>query len=854
MSEPTPDSPLERLRALFWDARKAWRRNAFEDAMRLLNEAQSLAESQGWEADRRVFDALCAEFESRHADGAAIVEQAVGDDRLQLRGEAWLVAGSHYRELKHFDRAVECCQEALDTPGFDAPGSAWNNMAAAYLGKREYDRTIECFQRALDSPDYEARGNTWSNMGVAYSDKGEHDRAIECYEKALETPGYEAPSKAWSYMGVAYAEKGEHDRAIECVQKALDTPGFDSPGKAWYILGDAYGEKGEHDRAIECFRKALDTPGFDSPGGAWNGAGLAFYGKGEPDRAIDCYEKALDVPGYDAPGHAWTNMGNAYGEKGEPDRAIECYRKALDTPGFDSPGKAWNNMGNAYAKKGEHDRAIECYQMALKTPGYGTLGAAWNNMGNVYGNKGEHDRAIECYQKALDTPDFDTPGAAWFNMGNAYNNKGEHHRAIESYQKAVDAYRQSGDYDSAARMEEFIKALRLPANQRSVADQELVVATMAEPQRSEDTLETPEGRMQAKVLKAERDSYERYNALDSQDRSSEFAVLRGWSSTSPLVVQEVSDCRGGGYFFTWAGSGIIIDPGHDFLRNFHAAGYHLRDVDAVVVSHNHGDHNQDLKAVDDLFYEMWKRTRDREPAARGETPLYSYTLVWDTDSARHIQFEPPKADYRSELTYDFARLEQGMEDAIRLTRPKSLPLEIRYFRVKHSPDVPDAVGLRINCLDAADHDSRFVIGYSADTGYFDELCEDAALGHCDLLIAHVSQPDQKDYSNPNHRKKHHLGYRGTAALINGAKPKLTIVGEFWAGLADLRIDLVQGLRTLCGTNAILPGSQSLRVWLPSLEVVCTNCGRAVPVDSIHVAPPQMKFGPLNYLCDRCRLS
>ena len=40
----------------------------------------------------------------------------------------------------------------------------------------------------------------------------------------------------------------------------------------------------------------------------------------------------------------------------------------------------------------------------------------------------------------------------------------------------------------------------------------------------------------------------------------------------------------------------------------------------------------------------------------------------------------------------------------------------------------------------------------------------------------------------------HLGYRGVEKLIKGCnpRPKLVLIGEFWAGLADLRMDIAHG--------------------------------------------------------------
>ena len=117
---------------------------------------------------------------------------------------------------------------------------------------------------------------------------------------------------------------------------------------------------------------------------------------------------------------------------------------------------------------------------------------------------------------------------------------------------------------------------------------------------------------------------------------------------------------------------------------------------------------------------------------------------------------------------------------------------------------------------------------------------------------HISMPDEEEYENRDHFKKVHLGYNGLAKLIEKAQPKMVLVGEFWAGLADIRIDLIKGLRGRTGNKIpILPTGLGFHLKLPSLEVECTGCKKPVPHDHIKIAPATSSFGPLGYLCQRC---
>jgi hypothetical protein len=93
-----------------------------------------------------------------------------------------------------------------------------------------------------------------------------------------------------------------------------------------------------------------------------------------------------------------------------------------------------------------------------------------------------------------------------------------------------------------------------------------------------------------------------------------------------------------------------------------------------------------------------------------------------------------------------------------------------------------------------------------------------------------------------------------AELIKAARPTITLVGEFWAGLTDLRIELVQGLRRLASNESIYPAGLGMQVGLPSLDVECSECKIMAPYQQILVAPPANRFGNLSYMCPRCVLN
>jgi len=77
-----------------------------------------------------------------------------------------------------------------------------------------------------------------------------------------------------------------------------------------------------------------------------------------------------------------------------------------------------------------------------------------------------------------------------------------------------------------------------------------------------------------------------------------FVVLRRWQSFTPKVPRPVGvDSRGGGYFLVWNNKGIVIDPGFDFIRNFYEQGYSINDIDAILITHTHPDHDDEVNSI-----------------------------------------------------------------------------------------------------------------------------------------------------------------------------------------------------------------------------------------------------------------
>ena len=487
--------------------------------------------------------------------------------------------------------------------------------------------------------------------------------------------------------------------------------------------------------------------------------------------------------------------GRIFGEKGDYDRAIEYYHKALDTPGYDQPGYALHNIGYAYFDKGDYDRAIEYYHKALDTPDYDQPGYTLNNMGNAYSDKGNYDRAIEYYHKALDTPVYDQPGYTLNNMGNAYSKKGDYDRAIEYYQKALTKFEDLGKNKNVKKIRYLLNNLNIEKKIGRERFEASSISDISDKIFKEDfikktALKDPGEKIKQILDEFKITAYQKYaeeydgREIDTTKQIDDdfLMILKGWSSSIPLVSGRINEyfegniCKGGGYFIRWKGAGLVIDPGINFLENFHENKFHIADIDIVLITHNHLDHNYELLQINDAFYQTNKFLKN--------VKRQRYILDKETGDVK-----------RSELYTDIIDIEPPFDTGTTDTGIRNLKEEyniiVKLFKTEHSKDVEHSTGAIIELFEEKDDDEPVIkIGLTSDTKYFPELSE--KLVDCDLIIPHFGMLDKKELDDENDDGHDtHLGFNGMKKLIEGTNADLYAITEFWGGRGDFRIDLIR---------------------------------------------------------------
>ena len=182
-----------------------------------------------------------------------------------------------------------------------------------------------------------------------------------------------------------------------------------------------------------------------------------------------------------------------------------------------------------------------------------------------------------------------------------------------------------------------------------------------------------------------------------------------------------------------------IDPGPGALNMAKNCYVNMRENTAVLTSHNHIGHCNDVNAV---IGAMTHSGLDKKGILVGN----SLTINGDKFTKPYV------TDFHKRCLERFVVLEEGKKLGID-------DIEIRACVTKHSTD---NIGFKFLTSD-------FTLSYLSDTAYFPELVDQHK--DSDILIMNVVNP----FGEP---ARHNLNSDNAVKLINKLKPKLTIMTHF----------------------------------------------------------------------------
>lgn len=263
--------------------------------------------------------------------------------------------------------------------------------------------------------------------------------------------------------------------------------------------------------------------------------------------------------------------------------------------------------------------------------------------------------------------------------------------------------------------------------------------------------------------------------------------------------------KGGGFYIHYNGIGIVIDPGINFFENFHEYKLFIQDIDVVIVTHNHIDHNNDLPKILDMSYQIKKE------------------IIYFVDKESYMDninvLEQVEKKDRKLVNKIFPDIVEKQEE-INIDRGANrVTIKFSVCSTEHGCD--GSFGLKLNL------DNR-VIGYTSDTKYNESIGD--FFSDADVIIANISETNKNDFTLKE-LKRNHLGIYGVYNLLKKVKHEevVCLLTEFWGGQGDIRIEMAETLMAYLKQDGIdvVPVDIGVIYFFIEKEFFCNSCGEKV---------------------------
>jgi hypothetical protein len=611
---------------------------------------------------------------------------------------------------------------------------------------------------------------------------------------------------------IALIEK-RYDDALSLVIALIEDTQVTENIKWWSHLnrGVAYGEQGKLNEAIADFTSVIEDANSPAEAKARARSRRSWvYGQqGKANEEIADCTSSIETPFLSAEMNAYTryNRGVVYEEQGKLNEAIADYTAVIEDANSpaEAKTKARHNRGVAYGRQGKTNEEIADYTAVIEdtTSPAEHKAKARLNRGITYGNKGKTNEAIADFTSVIEdtASPAEQKAKARLYRGVAYGKHGKTNEAIADYTAIVE------DKTSPAEVKERAQLAIHFYNEKKP---ELIDAVKKLPVAIDENTRD-------NFLIALENKNQRKNDFFSEslfdDEASFLLVLREWNSYTPAIPGESERIRGGGYFIKHQGTGIVIDPGFDFLEIFNEAGGRLCDIDHIVITHAHNDHTAEFESILMLLHEF-NNEYVKQPERKKKIKVY-LSQGAARKFAGFLQFKG--CDYIEEIV----TLNSGNKinpQKIKLSNDISLTVLTAFHDDIITQDYSVGLGIQFKFKDIVKQ-----LLFTSDTAIFpdqnsrqqpihkrypDPFCK---IGETDLLIAHIGSIEEYELKAPlgeietiseegMRRKKFipygkiyekHLGLKGVFTVLFDLQPKAAIVSEFGEEMRSIWIESVR---------------------------------------------------------------
>lgn len=304
--------------------------------------------------------------------------------------------------------------------------------------------------------------------------------------------------------------------------------------------------------------------------------------------------------------------------------------------------------------------------------------------------------------------------------------------------------------------------------------------------------------------------------------------LKGWSSSTPefswMSTENNPKC-GGGFYIRYCNHGIVIDPGINYMENLHRNNLFIQDIDLVIVTHNHIDHNADLLAILDMSYQTGKEIR-----------YYLDAKTYEKCMKEIDEIEKQKSGLVKKIYPDAS--EQVKNINIPVDGAENIVLKI--CQTEHNCEGSFGFKLYLN---------EKIVGYTSDTKCTEPIID--FFKDVDFIIANVSATNEKDLVLAE-QKQTHLGVTGTYKLLNAMEKDnvVCLLSEFWGGLGDIRLELVKTLKSYLSDKLvdIIPTDIGIVYFMLENTFLCSSCETKATRENVKFVRTN---GRIKSICANC---
>ncbi|MFH1276530.1 MAG: MBL fold metallo-hydrolase, partial [Candidatus Woesearchaeota archaeon] len=231
-------------------------------------------------------------------------------------------------------------------------------------------------------------------------------------------------------------------------------------------------------------------------------------------------------------------------------------------------------------------------------------------------------------------------------------------------------------------------------------------------------------------------------------------IFLGTAGSSAVVTKQLR--ASGGIIIQLEDLQFHLDPGPGALIKAREFGINLHHTTAILVSHNHINHCNDLNVVVDAMTHSGIEQRG--------IILGSKSVLQDTEDSHSFLTK-----YHRNLVEKIIPLEKKHKVGIELAEINALPVD-------HTDET--AIGFKFFC-------PRFTLSYTGDTAYSEQLVDE--LKGTDVLILNVPYPENKATGK-------NLDTESAIKIVSAVQPKLAVLTHF--GLEMLKADPIQEAREI----------------------------------------------------------